>query len=94
VSCPRFIIPLLVALLVSCASHSGTDDSDESAGHKPLSQRLGEKNGYKQDAKGNWVPQNDKRSSFESQGKSPYFQGDYQKKTYQAQTYTKNILVG
>ena len=75
---PRSILCLLVALPVSCASHP---DPGPPATRKSLSQRLEEKNGYKQDPKGNWVPQNDKRSSFESKGTSPYFQGDYQKKS-------------
>jgi hypothetical protein len=39
-------------------------------------------NGYKQDANGNWVPKSDKRSSFESQGQSAYFKGEYAKKEF------------
>jgi hypothetical protein len=59
-----------------------------------LSQRLEEKNGYKQDTQGNWLPQNDKRSSFESQGASPYFQGNYQKKSYETHSYSKKSWSG
>ena len=91
----RSMLCLLLAMLpVSCASHSDTGKSAAPATHKPLSQRLGEKNGYKQDAKGNWVPQNDKRSSFETKAKSPYFQGNYQKKTYQTNAYAKKSWWG
>jgi hypothetical protein len=80
---------LLVLLPVACASHSTPQSAP-----KTLSQRLEQKNGYKQDAKGNWVPQNDQRSSFESKGKSPYFQGTYQKKSYQTDPYTKKSWWG
>lgn len=87
---------LLVWLPVSCASDKGAAGSNESTApaRKSLSQRLDEKNGYRQDDKGNWVPQNDKRSSFESQGKSPYFQGEYGKKTYKAGEYSKKSWWG
>ena len=56
---------------------------------KPLSQRLNENNGYKQDADGNWVPKSDKRSSFESQGKSPYFTGRIRQKNLQDRRLTR-----
>lgn len=87
----RPILWLLVWLPVSCASDSGNGGASSSAAtssatpvHKPLSQRIDQKNGYKQDTKGNWVPVNDQRSSFESKGTSPYFQNQYQKtKDYQ-----------
>ena len=88
---PRSILWLLVALPVSCAS---PPDPGTPATRQSLSQRLEEKNGYKQDPKGNWVPQNDKRSSFESKGTSPYFQGDYQKKSYQTSAYAKKSWWG
>ena len=86
---------LLVLLPASCASdsHAGKTTT-ASATHKPMSQRLEEKNGYKQDPKGNWVPQNDKRSSLEAKGSSPYFQGKYQKNTYQTDTRAKKSWWG
>jgi hypothetical protein len=94
----RSMLWLLVLLPVSCASDSGggkpADSAAAPASHKPLSQRLQEKNGYQQDANGNWVPQNDQRSSFEAKGKSPYFQGKYDKKTYQTGEYSKKSWWG
>jgi hypothetical protein len=85
------LLPLLLA--ASCATDSGRKDSSGD-GFKPLSQRLEENNGYTQDEAGNWVPRDDKRSSFESQGASPYFKGDYNKKTYQAGEYSKKSWWG
>ncbi|MCX6864932.1 MAG: hypothetical protein NTV46_01695 [Verrucomicrobia bacterium] len=90
----RSIWCLLALLPVACASHDDANKPAASDTHKPLSQRLEEKNGYKQDAKGNWVPRNDKRSSFETQKKSPHFQGDYQKKNYQTNAYAKKSWWG
>jgi len=87
-------IPLLLTLLAaSCASDSGNSSPAPEA-QKPLSQRLNESNGYKQDANGNWVPKIDKRSSFESQGESPYFKGEYHGKTYKAGEYAKKSWWG
>ena len=81
----RHMLWVLVWLPVSCAPDPGTaKPADSHPTHKPLSERIEQKNGYKQDASGNWVPLNDQRSPFESKGTSPYFQGTYQKKAYQA----------
>ena len=85
----RHILLLLVLLPVSCAAPK-TDPPE----HKSLSQRLDQKNGYKQDAHGNWVPQVDQRSQFESKGQSPYFQGQYDKKSYQTGNYDKKAWWG
>lgn len=94
----RPILWLLVWLPVSCASDSGKDsppaDSATAPVHQPLSQRIEQKNGYKQDAGGNWVPVNDQRSSFESKGKSPYFQSQYQTKDYQTQEVARKSWWG
>lgn len=89
----RRSIPCLLLLLLplSCASDSG-DSGPEPP--KTLSQRLNEKNGYTQDADGNWLPQTDKRSSFENQGQSAYFQGDYAKKPYETTDYSKKSWWG
>lgn len=89
----RRSIPCLLLLLLplSCASDSGDSGPEP---HKPLSQRLNEKNGYTQDADGNWLPKTDKRSSFENQAQSAYFQGDYAKKTYQTTDYSKKSWWG
>jgi len=88
----RPILWVFVVLAVSCAPDSGKGVSSSSsaattptatpAAHQSLSQRIEQKNGYKQDAKGNWVPANDQRSSFESKGKSRYFQNPYHTKDY------------
>ena len=79
---------LPLVLLLSCGSADKSPGSAaipkkaESNGFKPFSQRIDERNGYQVDANGNWVPRNNKRSSFESQGASPYFSGEYGKKGY------------
>jgi len=87
-------MPLFVVFLViSC----GTDSSSSSAAPEPrksFTQRLNEGNGYQQDASGNWVPKIDKRSSFESQGASPYFTGQYKGKSYKAGSYAKKSWWG
>lgn len=86
------LLPLLLA--ASCATDS--DSSGSGDGFKSLTQRLEENNGYTQDAAGNWVPRNDKRSSFESQGASGYFnnKSNYNKQTYQAGEYSKKSWWG
>ena len=83
------VLCLLALLPVSCA-----DKKTSPPEHKTLSQRLDQKNGYKQDDHGNWVPQVDQRSQYESKGKSPYFQGNYDKKTYQTGNYDKKSWWG
>lgn len=87
------LIALLPLLLASCAS-----DKDQKTTAAPakrsLNQRMTENNGYKQDAKGNWVPQTDRRSSFESQSDSNYGKKDYQKKDYKTGDYAKKSWWG
>ncbi len=87
------ILPPLMLLAATCAP---TPDQSTAlpAPAKPLSQRLSENNGYQVDADGNWVPQTDKRSSFESQGESTHFKGDYAKKAYNAGDYSKKSWWG
>jgi len=87
---PRHIALMATCLLASCASDSASD----ATGHRPFSERLNEKNGYKQDSDGNWTAQSDRRSSFESRGSSPYFSGDYQKKSYQTPEVAKKSWWG
>lgn len=89
----RSILLPLVLLAASCASDKG-GSTPPAESHKPLSQRLSESNGYKQDANGNWAPKNDKRSSYESQGTSPYFKGEYGKKDYKTGAYSKKSWWG
>lgn len=80
---------LLALLPLSCADHKTAPPE-----HKTLSQRLDQKNGYKQDAHGNWVPQTDQRSQFEAKGESPYFKGKYDGKSYQTGSYDKKSWWG
>jgi hypothetical protein len=81
-------------LLASCASDSGSATAAAGSGARPLSQRVHENHGYKQDSEGNWKPQSDRRSPFESQGSSPNFQGAYQKKDYQTATIDRKSWWG
>lgn len=82
----------MALLPLACSPHSG--DHAAPAPRKSLSERLDEKNGYTKDAQGNWKPTNDRRSSFESQGESPYFKGSYDKKNYQTNSYAKKSWWG
>lgn len=92
---PRAILWLLAWLPASCATHADkSDPSSTPPAHKPLSERIEQKNGYKQDASGNWVPVNDQRSSFETKGASPYFQGQAEKKSYATTEVTKKSWWG
>lgn len=85
-----FII-LPVLLLAAC----GSDSKPAAApARKTMSERMGEDNGYKQDANGNWVPRIDKRSSFESQGESNLGSKSYQKEAYKTGDYTKKSWWG
>ena len=52
----RSTLLLLVLIPASCASDPGGKDKSRPAERKTLSQRMDEKNGYTQDADGNWVP--------------------------------------
>jgi hypothetical protein len=88
---------LLAAVLgTSCAKDGEGTGSPVESGSRPLSQRLNENNGYTTDADGNWVPRNNRRSSFESQGASPYFQGgnSSQGKEYKTGDYARKSWWG
>lgn len=83
------LITLLPLLLASCASDKDTKTAATPApAHKSLNQRMTESNGYKQDARGNWVPQNDRRSEFEGQGEAAYAKKNYKKQDYKTGDYT------
>jgi hypothetical protein len=88
------LLPFLLA--ASCATDSEPKDDSGGGGFKPLSDRLSENNGYTQDAAGNWVPRQDKRSSYESVGASRYFnnESNYNQKSYQAGEYAKKSWWG
>ncbi len=90
----RFILPLSL-LLAACGSDSGSRPSAAAApARQSLNERMSASNGYKQDANGNWVPQNDKRSSFESKGESNYAKKGYQKQVYKTGDYSKKSWWG
>lgn len=76
-------------LLAACASKSAPDQStaDAAPTHKKLSERMNESNGYKQDANGNWKPQINRRSEFESKGQDPNFTKDFKKQEYKTGDY-------
>jgi hypothetical protein len=92
----RRILIMLIgpAMLTSSCKNSGGDARNSEEAHKPLSQRLGENNGYQKDSDGNWGPKSDKRSSFESQGASAYFSGEYKGKAYDVGEYKKKSWTG
>lgn len=89
----RFFIPLSL-LLAACGGDSGSAPSAAAPARQSLNERMSASNGYKQDADGNWVPQSDKRSSFESQGESNYAKKGYQKQTYKTGDYSKKSWWG
>ena len=87
------LIALLPLLLVSCAADKDKETTAAPA-RKTLDERMTEKNGYKQDSKGNWVPQNDRRSSFEGQSEANYAKKSYQKQEYKTGDYAKKSWWG
>jgi hypothetical protein len=86
------ILSAMLVIMASCSND--TKVAEPAPTHKTFNQRLSEKNGYSQDSEGNWKIQGDKRSSFESQGASPYFKGEYQKNTYKTGEYAKKSWWG
>jgi hypothetical protein len=85
------LLPLL--LLASCASDSGPDPSSAPA-RKGLSERMNESTGYKQDSAGNWKPQSNRRSPYESQGETYDAKKDFKKQAYKTGDYTKKSWWG
>lgn len=81
------LVFVLCALTGACAEKGADPSKPTSSGHKGLQERLSEGGGFKQDESGQWVPRSDKRSSFESQGDSPYFKGNVEKKKYSTGEY-------
>ena len=85
---------LFVAALASCA---GTDPEASTAAAeapKSMSERLNEGGGYKQNDDGSWVPKSDKRSEYDSQRESTFFQGTVDKKEYKTGDYAKKSWWG
>lgn len=89
----RLLTLLSAGLFASCASDKKSIASTEPRRHS-LSERLNEKNGYKQDANGNWVPQNDKRSPFENKGQDANFTKNFKTKNYKTGDYAKKSWWG
>jgi len=97
-------------LLASCAGDGGGDSSSasgrpaaasssDSNGFKPMSQRMndtmaGRDGGFSKDADGNFLPTSSKRSSFEMNRDSPHFKGDYAKKNFKTNDYSKKSWWG
>ena len=83
-------------LLASCASDSTSETRKTAATpeRKPLSERINEKNGYAQDAEGNWVAQNDRRSPYESKGSTYDAKKSFQKKDYKTGDFAKKSWWG
>jgi hypothetical protein len=89
----RFILPLSL-LLAACGADPSSHPSAAAPARESLNERMSSSNGYKQDADGNWVPQSDKRSSFEGQGESHYAKKGYQKQAYKTGDYSKKSWWG
>jgi hypothetical protein len=96
VKIPRFAVLIPVILLVSCASDSASKKKEASSTppRKTLSERMNEKNGYKQDAEGNWVANNDRRSPYESKGSTYDAKKSFQKKDYETGDFAKKSWWG
>jgi hypothetical protein len=99
----RNTLCLSFLLLASCASDKGADSTTTAASSSGRVRSIDDwvadtsrdnGGGYRQDSKGNWKSNSNKRSSFESQGDSPYFKGDYGSKEYKTGEYTKKSWWG
>ena len=93
---PTLIVALTVIFLTSCGGGSSPEKlSTTTPPRMTMSQRMDEKSGYKRDSNGNWEPQNDKRSPFESQGQDPNFAGkNFKAKAYKTGDYAKKSWWG
>jgi hypothetical protein len=78
---------VLCTLAGACADKNSDPSKPASAEPAGLTERLSSGGGYKQDENGQWVPNSNKRSSFESKGDSPYFKGKMDKKEYATDGY-------
>jgi hypothetical protein len=90
----RFIA-LLPLLLASCSSDKDKTAEAPTSGpvRRSLNERMTESNGYKQDSKGNWIPQTDRRSDFEGKSNTS-FSKDYKKQEYKTGDYSKKSFWG
>jgi len=95
VKTPHLILLLPLLLLASCASDSSPEKSAATEpARKTLSERMNETNGYKQDSEGNWKPQSDRRSPYESQGETYDAGKDFKKQAYKTGDYSKKSWWG
>ncbi len=91
--CMACLVVVSACGLMACAD--AVDPSrPAAAAPKPMSERLAESGGYKQDETGAWVPKSDKRSAYDSQRESAYFQGKIDKKTYKTGDYARKAWWG
>ncbi len=95
------ILLTLPFLLFSCSGDGGgkKTSSTDGSGFKPFSERMGDTmsgrdGGYSKDPEGNFVPSSKKRSSFEHNRDSKYFKGDYAKKDFKTNDYSKKSWWG
>lgn len=87
----HFTVLLPLLLLASCAPDKKPTATPP---RKSLTERMNEKNGYKQDAEGNWKPQTDRRSPYENKGATYDSKKSFQKKDYKAGDYAKKSWWG
>lgn len=89
------IILVSTFLLFSCASDTHKKEEVASTpSRKPLSERINEKNGFKQDSEGNWKIENDRRSPYENQGATYDAKKSYKKSDYKTDDFTKKSWWG
>lgn len=92
---PTLIAVIPVFLMVACSGTGARKNATPAPARKSMQQRIDEKNGYKQDANGNWTAQSDKRSSFENQGQDRNFAGkSFKANAYKTGDYTKKSWWG
>jgi hypothetical protein len=83
----------LAIFSLACSPKNPTAPPSNQA-FKPLSQRINDSNGYQTDAKGNWVPKVNKRSTFETEKHTNPFKGDYAKKEFKTQEVSQKSWWG
>lgn len=94
----KLLIPLATALLLcQCAEEAESNKvASESAQPRSMNDRFNNrgKQGYYQDAEGNWKIQNDKRSSFEGVNRSTMANRQFSGKAYDAASVSKKSWWG
>jgi hypothetical protein len=97
--CGRVLYLLILAgFCVGCADQADSNEmaATEAAMPRTMNDRFNNrsKEGYYQDGEGNWKTNNNKRSSFESVGRSNLDRQQYSGKTYQAERVEKSSWWG